>query len=955
MNKNNFGGFLSKLENRVKFKLIKRYDKPITFHGKKKINDILYNRKSHYVEEFKEYLIYEDYNEFLKRFYYMPDIKIKLQNILNFYEKYSKIYANYTVIPESKFMYKNIKRKQKMIDQMQNNNHNDNSDYEENESSEENITNTVFKSYVMNSIYSKSVSTLNKSDYNKNTNEKDSSINSMLSINELLTKITNIEKNQNFNTKLSSKNYSDRGKKEKISLNNKKNKKDPPIVKKLPLEFFTSKFSSVKKFNKNFSSTHNLKSGYYSNRLCNADQKPFSKIIDVQFFEKSNKQIDNVIKSNRNKESSKVNIINQNNNNMKNSNNNSKVNMGYITNYRSKYNNCAFICNNSLNLNNENLSHNNCNKYKKNKKSLSSNISKQLIASSLLKQNNSKNNNNTPYILNVNNNLDMKYKLNLEENISMKCEKKISSANTSYSPKVLINSILLSPISQRSLGKQKQKQQNYLKKQLKVTSSSKQRTNSKKCKTNLLNNFNSIGNDITFLTSKLIDNKKFKFGNNNLKKKINKKFTQKFNPYHKGISSNVMNYVTYTNRQIKEPETNRDCYHPKMLSARNSKPKDNSQKHQHNNLKNMKNKCKTKTKLITKKCKTSNNKLNSHKVISKPTSPNNSLSNGFYFFSTNMNYNNTNINSNKHLVENYQAVSMNNKNININMNNNNNNNNSKNLINNENNKKNKLVNNYNIINNMNDNSTQINIYTGNELFKSLHLNNNSSSNLNPANTASSVYLLNNNLVGPVIKSVKGIPTAQSSTANSNSKKKEKINKYNLDLKKILHKQISENEKECIIISARQMVNKKLFEKLGTYFSKNKTDNKYKDNFNNKLSNTKHISNNNTFYFNNSQINMGDTKKNSIIVNNSSNKMQIKKMSDTPGKNSSNALINQNCNQRRLQSFGFLDNEQIKGMSRKTFKQILNHKLSKLKCVKKDDDIKFVIHSERDKNSKIVFK
>ena len=122
--------YFKDLEYRARFKLIKRYDKPLSYHDVKMINDILYNEKTRYVEAFKEYLIYEDYNEFLKRFYRNTELRIKLQKILTFYEKYSKIYANYTVIPESKYMYKNIKRKQKMIDQMQNNDIN-NSDNEE--------------------------------------------------------------------------------------------------------------------------------------------------------------------------------------------------------------------------------------------------------------------------------------------------------------------------------------------------------------------------------------------------------------------------------------------------------------------------------------------------------------------------------------------------------------------------------------------------------------------------------------------------------------------------------------------------------------------------------------------------------------------------------------------------------------------------------------------------------
>ena len=176
------------LENRARYKLIKRYNKPLSYHDVKIINDILYNEKTHYVEQFKEYLIYEDYNEFLKRFYKSYEISIKLPKILIFYDKYSKIYANYTVIPESKYMYKNIKRKQKMIDQMQNNGIN-NSEYEEDEESNEDISNTVFSSRVINSIYSKTITTLNKNENDGNTEQ---------SINDFLDKINLIENKVNF-------------------------------------------------------------------------------------------------------------------------------------------------------------------------------------------------------------------------------------------------------------------------------------------------------------------------------------------------------------------------------------------------------------------------------------------------------------------------------------------------------------------------------------------------------------------------------------------------------------------------------------------------------------------------------------------------------------------------------------------------------------------------------------
>jgi len=80
------------------------------------INSIVYNEKEHIVAEFKDYLIYDDFSEFLKRYYRLNESVQRIPKITDFYENYSKIFPNYTNIPEAKYMYKNIKKKQKVID-----------------------------------------------------------------------------------------------------------------------------------------------------------------------------------------------------------------------------------------------------------------------------------------------------------------------------------------------------------------------------------------------------------------------------------------------------------------------------------------------------------------------------------------------------------------------------------------------------------------------------------------------------------------------------------------------------------------------------------------------------------------------------------------------------------------------------------------------------------------------
>ena len=158
--------YFEKLKKRAKNILIKRYDKPISFYNVKIINEVLYNEKTHFVEVFKEYLILEDNNEFLK-YYYNKDLrKKKLEKILSFYDKYSKIFPNYTALVESKYIYKNIRKKQKMINQI-NEEKKKLMYYDEDDS--KSYMKTVFNSRVINTIYTGgNTLIINKSDLTNN-------------------------------------------------------------------------------------------------------------------------------------------------------------------------------------------------------------------------------------------------------------------------------------------------------------------------------------------------------------------------------------------------------------------------------------------------------------------------------------------------------------------------------------------------------------------------------------------------------------------------------------------------------------------------------------------------------------------------------------------------------------------------------------------------------------------
>ena len=384
--KSNNEKFIKQLEKRAKDKLIKRYDKPVSYHDIKIINDILFNQKNHYVEMFKEFLLYEDYNEFLKKYYGKNVIRTKLPKILMFYEKYSKIFANYTVIPESKYMYKNIKRKQKVIDQINNNNYKKYSGSDEEYSNSEYYSNTIFNQEILNSIYNKSKSSIKNNILNLTISK--STINR--SLNNLISQITKNEKEkEKEKSKTKAKKLNDDNNLKNISYSSV-HKKTKEIINNLNKE---NKFNNIKK---------------------------------------------NIEEPNPNKNYFKNIEINNNSNNIiiynYNYNMNSNIN---------SYSNKDAFQNNSMNINKANINN------KKQMKS-NIDKAKQKIISTLMRQGNdlkkiekiinyTNKNNNTSNNYNYFKDKDGKKNENLRDNIMSKCEKFILSTNYLDSSKSINN------------------------------------------------------------------------------------------------------------------------------------------------------------------------------------------------------------------------------------------------------------------------------------------------------------------------------------------------------------------------------------------------------------------------------------------------------------------------------------------------------------------------------------
>ncbi len=167
------------------------------------INNLLCNGKCHIVALFKEYLIVDDNSEFLKRYYTERESSIRIKKVARYYYETSVIFPNYTPLNEAKYIYKNIMRKQKVIDQQQELEEQNDDKKKKNRK----ITNkNVFDTLVYDDILNQSESILriifginkekkNNLENNKNENIIENSDNkSYEKIENLIEKIQNLEK-----------------------------------------------------------------------------------------------------------------------------------------------------------------------------------------------------------------------------------------------------------------------------------------------------------------------------------------------------------------------------------------------------------------------------------------------------------------------------------------------------------------------------------------------------------------------------------------------------------------------------------------------------------------------------------------------------------------------------------------------------------------------------------------
>lgn len=146
---------IKSIENLARLHFLNKYAKPESYYNSIIIEHIIHNEPGHIVAEFKDFLILGDINEFLQNYYKTKESKYILPKIFEYYINCSVIFPNYVILPESQYIYKNIQKKQKVIDIQQ-----------EQEDKEEKIKKGVMKTEKKEDIFTTQIldSILNQTD-----------------------------------------------------------------------------------------------------------------------------------------------------------------------------------------------------------------------------------------------------------------------------------------------------------------------------------------------------------------------------------------------------------------------------------------------------------------------------------------------------------------------------------------------------------------------------------------------------------------------------------------------------------------------------------------------------------------------------------------------------------------------------------------------------------------------
>ena len=117
---NDLKSLIKKIESRASYLYKYHYQKYIHMHYNNLIvENLMCNGRCHLVAVFKNYLIEDDNSEYLRRFYRYKESAPRLKKLFLYHDETSVIFPNYTPLIESKYLYNNVIKKQRVIDEQQ--------------------------------------------------------------------------------------------------------------------------------------------------------------------------------------------------------------------------------------------------------------------------------------------------------------------------------------------------------------------------------------------------------------------------------------------------------------------------------------------------------------------------------------------------------------------------------------------------------------------------------------------------------------------------------------------------------------------------------------------------------------------------------------------------------------------------------------------------------------------
>ena len=492
-----------------------------------KIDEIINNEKSHLVAEFKDFLVMGDMGEFILKYYNKKEIDAIYKQILDYYNENLFIFPNYVALYESKYIYNNIQKKQKIIDIQEELKDNKNQK-NKNEKIEKQDPNKVFSVKEIDSILNET----NTSGIRKYFGISDNSVTenginkNEQQIFELIEKMNVIEKNSINNNK----------------ENNNKNNKDDN--------------KSLNQEDKKISIKGNISNG--NNKSIIKEKENISNQKE-KVIKGRNEKI-NIYGQDKSKNISEIKYFE--NKTLKNSNNLSQPNL-YIKNQS----NTKIIFMNSIHEKNNS---------KDNTKKVKEIIDKEIKKNDLAVQNKKKiiekfySKENNKNLLNKIMNKTKNFSLFQDNN-----EYNINDMNKSH-PKIIINkTIIKEVVSNKNKNTQNlvysKKSKNYKKELMNFLFSSKTRNDSKKLKYKENKNYNTSRIDNNFFTSTITDDKStimtnnqvlkngqiyfnFKKDNLNIKNNLSNScqniIIKSYNSNKKKLNFNKTNYNLFSSRNI---------------------------------------------------------------------------------------------------------------------------------------------------------------------------------------------------------------------------------------------------------------------------------------------------------------------------------------------------------------------------------------------------------------------